>query len=565
MITSENGIYEYYVGGSVPPEYQTYVEREADRKLYEGLKSGEFCYVLNSRQMGKSSLRVRTMQKLQTDGIICGFVDLTRTGSQHLTPDQWYSGFILSCVGSLNLVSKINVRSWLREYEDFSPIQRLCEFIEKVVLVEIPNNIFIFVDEIDSVLSLKFSVDDFFEFIRNCHNERANKIAYRRITFALLGVATPSDLIQDKNRTPFNIGRAIELNGFQPNEVEPLVKGISEKIVNPRLALSEILKWTGGQPFLTQKICQIIVNSDSYCPKGEERKWIENLVRSRIIKNWESQDEPVHLRAIRDRILNNDQQVISLLSMYQKIRSNLRKKIKAKNNSEEINLILSGLIIKRQNRLQVYNRIYSFVFDKKWVDREIAELQPCSVELGEWLDSNKQDETKLLRGTNLQKVLKWTDNKIWSTHGYQFLIASLKLEVQLLQSNLQEQKKLELEQIKNLETIKINKEDLQKDLLIQQECNAKLNSNLLETETKYNQKFKEFNLKRNNAFKNIGFESSLILILFLLKFVLVNLFHADRVSNFLSFLIFILAMSIATIASGPFEEIRIPLKEEEKK
>lgn len=565
MTTSENGIYEYYVGGSVPPEYQTYVEREADRKLYEGLKAGEFCYVLNSRQMGKSSLRVRTMQKLQTDGIICGFVDLTRTGSQHLTPDQWYSGFILSCVGSLHLTSKINVRSWLREHEDFSPIQRLCEFIEKVVLIEIPNNIVIFVDEIDSVLSLNFSVDDFFEFIRNCYNERADKIAYRRITFALLGVATPSDLIQDRNRTPFNIGRAIELNGFQPNEVEPLVKGISEKTVNPRLALSEILKWTGGQPFLTQKICQIIVNSDSYCPKGEERKWIESLVRSRIIRNWESQDEPVHLRAIRDRILNNDQHVISLLSMYQKIRLNLRKKIKAKNNSEEINLILSGLIIKRQNRLQVYNRIYSLVFDKKWVERELAELQPCSVELGEWLSSNKRDETKLLRGNKLQKVLEWADNRMWSAHGYQFLIASLKLEVQALQSNLQEQKKLELEQLERLEKIKTDKKDLQKGLLVQQECNAELKSALFEVEKEYEQKFKEFDLKRKNAFENISFMSFAILIFFGLKLALVNLFHAKMVSNLLSFLIFILVISISTISSGPFEEIRIPAKKEDEK
>ena len=170
-------------------------------------------------------------------------------------------------------------------------------------------------------------------------------------------MTTPDRLIKDKMQTPFNIGRPITLAGFKEGSVAPLEKGIKEKTASPQAILKEILYWTNGQPFLTQKICQIVANFKPAEQLVEnEEKLIERLVRDKIIKNWYFQDEPTHLKSIQERILSNENQAVKRLGLYQKIFE--RGVIDADDSIEQIELQLSGLILKENNKVKVYNRIY---------------------------------------------------------------------------------------------------------------------------------------------------------------------------------------------------------------
>lgn len=427
--------YQYKVGGSLGFNHPTYVSRQADRDLLEALQMGHFCYVFNCRQMGKSSLRVRVMRQLQARGMSCASIDITSIGSD-VSVQQWYGGVINQLFLGFNLAGKVNLKGWLRQKDGLAPVQKLSQFIDEILLVNCPaEKIFIFIDEIDKVLSLNFSLDDFFSLIRFCYNQRAENPTYDRLTFALFGVATPSALIQDKTQTAFNIGKAIELTGFTTQEAKPLEIGLKTKSDRPNIILQEIINWTGGQPFLTQKLCQLIVTDCSKIATGDEAKSIENLIRSKIITNWESHDEPVHLKTIRDRLLKDERTAGRLLGLYQQIWQ--QGKIIADDSPEQSELSLSGLVVKQAGKLKIYNRIYREVFNRDWIERELAKLRPYSESIAAWANSGLKDESRLLRGKALQDAFAWSVGKNLNHLDYQFLTASQQREAEI---NLEAQK-----------------------------------------------------------------------------------------------------------------------------
>ncbi|ESA32153.1 chase2 sensor protein [Leptolyngbya sp. Heron Island J] len=374
--------YLYQSGGSLPPNAPSYISRQADDELFNALLAGTYCYVLTSRQMGKSSLRVRTVERLFDAGVRCAEVELLGIGSQEITTSQWYGGIIQVLISSLGL--RVNRRKWLREHEDLSPVQQLGTFVEQVVLPQTQQPVVLFFDEIDSVLGLNFATDDFFGLLRNWHEQRATRPEYKRLTVVLLGVVTPSNLIQNAHATPFNIGRAIELQPFTYWEAQPLLRGLAAVTADPKAVLREILAWTGGQPFLTQKVCQLFLQESGIWSqmsgiRSQVFPSVQALIQTRIIAHWQVQDEPEHLRTIQNRLLRNARSPQRLLRLYRQI---LKKgDVPADNSAEQMELRLTGLVTRRQGRLTVFNRIYATVFDQAWVANQLAELSPQSFNL----------------------------------------------------------------------------------------------------------------------------------------------------------------------------------------
>ena len=437
--------YEYYIGGSLPIHATTYVTRLADNDLYQGLKNGDFCYVLNSRQMGKSSLRVKTIQHLQQDNIACLSIDMTEIGTHDITPSEWYASIIDTILTGLNLDDDFDIEELWEANSKLSNVKRFSKFISEILLPSISQNIVIFIDEIDSTLSLPFNIDDFFAVVRDCYNKRADNDDYKWLSFAMIGVATPADLIKEKKRTPFNIGKPIKLTGFRLAEVEPLAKGLVEKTANINKLMEAVLDWTGGQPFLTQKVCKLISNSPEIVPDGQEAEWVADLVRQRIIDNWQVHDDPEHLKTIRDRLLVNEKRASRLLGLYQQIlisfpspsshtdHTDHTDHTQADDNPDQMELHFTGLVVKQEGRLQVTNRIYQEVFNLQWVEKELGKLRPYSEAFIAWEESGCKDESRLLRGQALADALGWAVDKSLSDRDYQFLAAAQEVEKQAIE------------------------------------------------------------------------------------------------------------------------------------
>ena len=437
---------EYRVGGSLAANDPTYIEREADRTLYQALSQGELCCVLASRQMGKSSLRLRTRQRLETEGMgRCAAIDMTRIGSQQITPEQWYLGLAFDLGRKFGLTDGDNLTAWWQQLGPLSPVQKLSHWIESVLLVAEPSQpLFLFVDEIDGVKGLSFAAGDFFGLVRYCYNQRAENPAYRRLNWALFGVVSPRDLMANPQQTPFNTGQSIALAGFSLSEAAPLAAGLAGLADRPDRVLAAVLHWTGGQPFLTQKLCGLIQTTfqNQTIAVGAEASTVERLVRSRLIHQWEAQDDPEHLRTIRDRLLADNLRSGRLLSLHQRIL--IQGSLAVDGSPEQAELKLSGIAIERDGGLRVANPIYAEIFNHDWVNQCLAQQRPYAAMMKAWVASNFQDDSRLLMGQALQDALRWAANKSLSDLDYRYLSASQEWDAKMVRLELEAKDKANL-------------------------------------------------------------------------------------------------------------------------
>jgi hypothetical protein len=390
---------EFFIsGGTLRADAPCYVERQADRDLVQGLVAGEFCYVLTSRQMGKSSLMVRTAQKLREQGAAVVVLDLTAIG-QNVTPEQWYDGLALRLGSQLELEDELE--DFWQENLRLGPCQRWFAALRECVLARLKGpaaatatgrsqragvkaapgpRLVVFIDELDAVRSLPFPTEEFFAAIRECYHRRAQDQELNRLTFCLLGVAAPNELMKDARTTPFNIGRRIELADFSLSEAQPLARGLpllcpACQSLDCAKLLDRIVHWTHGHPYLTQRLCRAAVESAQEGDRGHEESLADRLCEHLFFSARRAEADD-NLVFVRERLLRTEADLASLLELYERVLAG--EPVPDHPLDPFINqLQLSGIVRVDHERLAVRNRIYERVFDRAWISavKPIAELE----------------------------------------------------------------------------------------------------------------------------------------------------------------------------------------------
>lgn len=331
-----------------------YINRKADQQLKQIVDDmSRPASILVSRQMGKTNLLLNIKNKYENKDMIFVYIDLSKTDNDMRDCFR----YIIDTAIDTNLeifesieddIAKIRAKNRLpyREHEqELLTLLKCCS-----------GKIIIILDEIDSMTSFSFS-DQFFSQIRSVYySSRTNYKEFNNLTYLLSGVLEPSDIIKDKNKSPFNISEKVYLNDFTMEEFNKFIENIDFDFFNKDIT-NKIFEWTNGHPRMIWNICSML--EEIYLEKGSLIVDDVNHVVELLYLN-KSDLAPIdHIKILLN---DNHDMVQVVLELKQNIALNITDHIKNK-------LYLYGIIdIKDgQNKIIIKNKIIDTVLSEDYL------------------------------------------------------------------------------------------------------------------------------------------------------------------------------------------------------
>lgn len=249
------------ITGAMPLDSRHYVRRAVDDAFEEAVARGDSVVLLKgARQVGKSSLLARGLQRARADGAGVVLTDLQGLASQDLDSS---SSLLLSLghaiAEGLELAEGPEA-SWAAGDSANTNFGR---FMRRVVLAEPGRRVVWGLDEVDRLFSRTFGAD-IFGLFRSWHNRRALDPdgPWRRLTLTIAYATEAHLFITDVNQSPFNIGTRLVLDDFDLEQVLHLNDLHGAPLT--RAEAGDLHALLGGHPYLSQRALQYLAGASGF-------------------------------------------------------------------------------------------------------------------------------------------------------------------------------------------------------------------------------------------------------------------------------------------------------------
>ncbi|ACB53273.1 unknown [Crocosphaera subtropica ATCC 51142] len=221
----------------------------------EILRPGSLIRIKAPRQMGKTSLMLRILdhakQQLEHDGVMTVALSLQRADKAAFSDlDRFLRWFCTVITRKLKLPYRVE-DYWS---DTFGSKSNCTAYFEDCILSEIDGPLVLALDQVDEVFLHPEVADDFFTLLRSWYEEASYGDSGNPLWQNLRLIIVHSTEVYiplDINKSPFNVGLAIELQPFTFDQVSILAKSYALNLSNADL--QQLMDFIAGHPYLVQQ------------------------------------------------------------------------------------------------------------------------------------------------------------------------------------------------------------------------------------------------------------------------------------------------------------------------
>ncbi|MBN4002017.1 AAA-like domain-containing protein [Nostoc sp. LPT] len=233
--------------GQVPLSSTLYIERGLEQVCYQAiLQPRAFIHIKAPRKMGKTSLMTRILAYGSSHGYHTVRLSLHRAETEVFSSLEKFLRWFCA-----NVTHQLGIKSKLEEYwdEDMGDLMNCTIYFQGYVLQEINTPLILALDEVNKLFEYPQLTRDFLGLLRSWYEETRDISIWQKLR-VLIVKSTDIYINLEINKSPFNIGLAIDLPVFTRLQLEDLAQ--RHRLQLTAFQFEQLMALTGGFPYLVR-------------------------------------------------------------------------------------------------------------------------------------------------------------------------------------------------------------------------------------------------------------------------------------------------------------------------